>query len=91
MRIAPPRYAFHFDSSACAGCKACQIACKDKHGLEVGRLWRRVYEVTGGGWQRDGDAWSPDVFAFHLSIACNHCARPICAEVCPARALRQRA
>jgi len=84
------RYAFHLDSQACAGCKACQVACKDKHGLEVGRLWRRVYEVSGGGWQRTGEAWVPDVFAFHLSISCNHCERPICAEVCPARALRRR-
>jgi DMSO reductase iron-sulfur subunit len=84
------RYAFHFDSSACAGCKACQIACKDKHGLEVGILWRRVYEVTGGEWGRTGDSWVPDLFAFHLSIGCNHCARPICVEVCPSRALRQR-
>ncbi|MHC4079653.1 MAG: DMSO/selenate family reductase complex B subunit, partial [Planctomycetota bacterium] len=84
------RYRFHFDASACAGCKACQIACKDKHGLEVGRLWRRVYEVTGGEWRRSGSAWLSDVFAFHLSVACNHCQRPICVEVCPSRALRQR-
>ena len=84
------RYGFRFDASACAGCKACQIACKDKHGLEVGRLWRRVYEVTGGGWRRSGNAWVSDVFAFHLSIACNHCDRPICVEVCPSRALGQR-
>jgi len=85
-----PRYAFHFDSRACSGCKACQVACKDKHGLEVGRNWRRVYEVSGGGWQRRGEAWVSDVFAFHLSISCNHCEAPICAEVCPALALQQR-
>ncbi|MGD8538576.1 MAG: 4Fe-4S binding protein, partial [Candidatus Aminicenantes bacterium] len=23
--------AFYFDSSQCSGCKACQMACKDKH------------------------------------------------------------
>jgi len=92
MTLAPGRrrYAFRFDASACAGCKACQIACKDKHGLEVGRLWRRVYDVTGGEWRRDGDAWRSDVFAFHLSIGCNHCAKPICVEGCPSRALEQR-
>lgn len=84
------RYAFRFDASACAGCKACQIACKDKHDLEVGRLWRRVYDVTGGGWRRDGDAWRSEVFAFHLSIGCNHCAKPICVEGCPSRALERR-
>ncbi len=85
------RYAFSFDSSACSGCKACQVACKDKHNLPVGILWRQVYEVTGGGWTRHGSAWVSDVFAYHLSLACNHCERPICVEVCPANAITQRA
>ena len=84
-------YAFYFDSSACSGCKACQAACKDKHNLPVGILWRRVYEVSGGGWTRRDNAWVNDVFAYNLSMACNHCAKPICAEVCPARAITKRA
>jgi len=85
------QYAFYFDSSACSGCKACQVACKDKHGLEVGRLWRRVYEVSGGDWIQVGDAWTSSVFAYNLSIACNHCEKPICVEVCPAGAIYKRA
>ncbi len=85
------QYAFYFDSSACSGCKACQAACKDKHGLPVGVLWRRVYEVTGGGWTRQGEAWVSTVFAYNVSLACNHCERPICVEVCPAGAYTQRA
>jgi anaerobic dimethyl sulfoxide reductase subunit B (iron-sulfur subunit) len=84
------QYAFYFDSSACSGCKACQVACKDKHNLEVGRLWRRVYEVSGGGWQRQGQAWTTSAFAYNLSLACNHCAKPICLEVCPAAAIYKR-
>jgi anaerobic dimethyl sulfoxide reductase subunit B len=79
-------YAFTFDASACTGCKACQVACKDKHQLPVGVLWRRVYEVAGGGWQAHGAAWQTDVFAYNLSIACNHCMHPKCAGVCPADA-----
>jgi anaerobic dimethyl sulfoxide reductase subunit B (iron-sulfur subunit) len=66
------------------------VACKDKHDLEVGHLWRRVYEVTGGEWRQVGGAWVPDVFAYNLSVACNHCQKPICAEVCPARAITRR-
>ncbi len=85
------RYAFSFDSSTCSGCKACQVACKDKHDLPVGVLWRQTYEVTGGGWTRRGGAWESDVFAYHLSVACNHCVRPICVEICPANAISQRA
>ena len=85
------QYVFYFDSSACSGCKACQAACKDKHNLPVGLLWRRVYEVTGGGWTRRGEAWLSTVFAYNISLACNHCERPICVEVCPAAAITQRA
>ena len=82
--------AFYLDATACTGCKACQVACKDRNGLPVGLLWRRVYEVTGGGWWRQGAAWAQDVFAYHLSLACNHCERPACLEVCPAGAIRKR-
>ena len=101
-------YAFTFDASACTGCKACQIACKDKNNLPVGMLWRRVYEVSGGSWTNVGgrasrpDAetgvggpnpypvWETDVFAYNLSIACNHCVHPKCAGVCPTDAYVQR-
>lgn len=76
-------YAFTFDASSCSGCKACQIACKDKNNLPTGVLWRRVYEVSGGSWQQLGEAWTSDVFAYNLSIACNHCVHPKCAGVCP--------
>lgn len=84
------QYAFYFDSSSCSGCKACQVACKDKNGLETGVLWRRVYEVAGGEWLQMGKAWEPHVFAYNLSIACNHCEKPICLEVCPAGAYSKR-
>ena len=76
-------YAFTFDASACSGCKACQIACKDKNNLPTGVLWRRVYEVSGGSWQKQDETWATDVFAYNLSIACNHCVHPKCVGVCP--------
>lgn len=84
------RYAFYFDSSSCSGCKACQVACKDKNGLPEGVLWRRVYEVTGGDWRQAGPAWVADVFAYNLSVACNHCEQPLCLQACPAGAYTQR-
>jgi anaerobic dimethyl sulfoxide reductase subunit B (iron-sulfur subunit) len=81
-------YAFSFDSKFCSGCKACQAACKDKNNLPTGVLWRRVYEVTGGTWQNVGvgspnPVWENSVFAYNLSMSCNHCAYPKCAGVCP--------
>lgn len=75
--------AFTFDASACSGCKACQAACKDKNNLPAGVLWRRVYEVSGGTWQKNGEAWNHSVFAYNLSMSCNHCVHPKCARVCP--------
>jgi anaerobic dimethyl sulfoxide reductase subunit B (iron-sulfur subunit) len=83
-------YVFTFDASACTGCKACQVACKDKNNLPVGVLWRRVYEVSGGTWEQHGNAWMTDVFAYNLTIACNHCVHPKCAGVCPTDAYVQR-
>ncbi len=85
------RLAFYFDASACSGCKTCQMACKDKHDLGPGQLWRRVYEVTGGGWEKQGSTWQQDVFAYNLSMSCNHCEDPICVKNCPTRALCKRA
>jgi len=76
-------YAFRLDAAACTGCKACQVACKDENDLPTGMLWRRVYEVGGGSWARCGEAWTNDVFAWSLSLACNHCVHPKCAGVCP--------
>lgn len=83
-------YAFTFDARACSGCKACQEACKDKNQLQAGLLWRRVVEVSGGEWQAAGSAWTNTIFAYHLSLACNHCTHPKCAGVCPTDAYTVR-
>jgi anaerobic dimethyl sulfoxide reductase subunit B (iron-sulfur subunit) len=83
-------YAFLFDASSCKGCKACQVACKDKNNLPLGVLWRRVYEVCGGEWVQFGKAWINTVFAYHLSLTCNHCTHPKCAGVCPTDAFDVR-
>ena len=81
---------FRVDLASCTGCKACQIACQDKHDLAPGVLWRRVVEVSGGEWTRRGAAFIDGTFTYYVSVACMHCARPICAEVCPTRAMAKR-
>jgi anaerobic dimethyl sulfoxide reductase subunit B len=88
--MANKQLAFYVDLSACIGCKACQMACKDKNDLEVGRLYRRVYEVDGGEWVQNGPAWRSTVFAYYVPLACNHCQKPICVEVCPTQAMTKR-
>lgn len=63
---------FRLDMSRCIGCKACQVACKEKNGLPPGVYLRRAEgreTMEGRGVRYSG--------------ACNHCARPACAAVCP--------
>ena len=83
--------AFYFDASLCIGCKACQIACKDKHDLPLGVLWRRVFEYGGGSWVRQDGVMAPsNVFAYFVSTACQHCEIPLCRDVCPKAAITKR-
>ncbi len=83
--------AFYVNSEACIGCKACQVACKDKNNLAVGQFFRRVFEVSGGEWVQRGKTWENSVFAYTLSVSCMHCQDPLCMEVCPTGATFKRA
>ncbi|HML20885.1 MAG TPA: dimethylsulfoxide reductase subunit B [Aggregatilinea sp.] len=82
--------AFYYDQSVCTGCKACQIACKDDNDLEVGVLWRRVVELNGGNWIKQGATWVQNIVTYHLSMSCNHCEDGICLKVCPTGAMHKR-
>lgn len=80
---------FYFDQTLCNGCKACQIACKDKHDTPLGTNWRRVVEYSGGDWSLANGVFNHDTFTYYTSIACNHCDDPICAQVCPTTAMHK--
>ena len=67
----------------CIGCRACEIACKDKNGLPAGPRFRRVMYVEGGSF--------PDVYAYKVNMSCNHCAEPACLPACPSGAIWKRA
>lgn len=82
--------AFYFEQKYCTGCYTCQIACKDKNNLEVGEQFRKVYEVTGGNYIKKGNAIIQDIYAFWISVSCNHCIDPICVKKCPTGALKKR-
>ena len=67
----------------CIGCRACEMACKDKNGLPPGPRFRRVMYVEGGTY--------PDVYAYKVNMSCNHCAEPACLPACPTGAIWKRA
>jgi anaerobic dimethyl sulfoxide reductase subunit B (iron-sulfur subunit) len=81
---------FFLDTTACSGCKACQVACKDTHDLETGRLWRRVATVEGGEWVQRGAAWTTTAFAYSVSLSCMHCEKAACVGGCPTGAMHKR-
>ena len=54
-------------SKDCMGCHACEVACKQEHGLGVGPRFIKVIENA----------------PFYIPVYCHHCARPPCGEVCP--------
>ncbi len=66
----------------CIGCRACEIACKDKNGLPPGPRFRRVQYVEGGTY--------PEVYAYKVNMSCNHCAEPACLPACPTGAIWKR-
>lgn len=60
-----------FHKKNCMGCHACEVACKQEHGLGVGPRLVRVIEKA------------PEF----IPIYCHHCAKPPCKEVCPVDAI----
>ena len=72
-------YCFHFDMTACLGCKTCVVACKDKNNLPIGTQFRNVRSFEAGAF--------PKVGAYHASLTCNHCADPACVKNCSTGAM----
>ncbi len=88
------RATFYHNTDKCIGCKTCIIACKDKNNLQPGRKYRRVANLAGGRTTLDETAntLNPEkVFAYSISLSCNHCAKPACLENCPVQAIKKRA
>ncbi|MDR2240902.1 MAG: 4Fe-4S dicluster domain-containing protein [Zoogloeaceae bacterium] len=77
------QFGFIHNNVDCIGCRACEIACKDKNNLPAGPRFRRVMYIEGGRF--------PDVYAYKVNMSCNHCAEPACLPTCPSGAIWKRA
>jgi len=81
--VAVRQIGFYVDTTRCINCKTCEIACKDFNDASVGQRIRKVKTFEGGEF--------PTVFAYNVSMSCNHCEDPACAAACPSRAYTKRA
>lgn len=70
---------FYFDQTRCLGCRACQVACKDRNNLPVNILFRHVTSYETGE--------SRNYKLYNLAATCNHCASPACVANCPTEAM----
>lgn len=74
------QWGFLVDERKCTGCKACEVACKQRNKLEPGGPRLRRVQVTESG-------EFPDTKVARFSMSCMHCADPACMKVCPANAI----
>jgi anaerobic dimethyl sulfoxide reductase subunit B (iron-sulfur subunit) len=76
------QYGFCFDADRCVQCLTCEVACKAVHNIEPGTKWMRVVDIWGGVY--------PNVTRAFFALACMHCGKPACVEVCPTGAISKR-
>ncbi len=69
------QYRFHFDATACVGCRCCEVACNEQNNNPADTKWRRVGEMEGGEF--------PAFTQLFNSMSCNHCIDPECLRGCP--------
>lgn len=67
------RYRLTIIKEDCCGCHACEVACKQEHGLGIGPRLIRVEEKS----------------PFFIPLYCRHCAKPPCREACPVAAIER--
>ncbi len=86
------QYGFYFDNTRCTGCRTCVMACKDYKDLSETMTYRKVYDYEGGTWTaQDDGSYTTDSYAYHVSVACNHCTVPACIPACPQSAISKDA
>ena len=76
------QYGFYFDADRCVQCRTCELACKSVRDVEPGMKWMRVVEIWSGVY--------PDITRDFFALACMHCGKPACIEVCPTGAISKR-
>jgi len=81
------RYGMAFDYKLCINCRACEVACKEENGIQLGadkhRLWIHVEEPEGDFWDLDR------VKATFTQMQCQECEDAPCLKACKNEAIYQ--
>jgi anaerobic dimethyl sulfoxide reductase subunit B (iron-sulfur subunit) len=65
-------YGISYIKENCIQCHGCEVACKGWRNVELGVRWRRVENIWQGSY--------PEVKNISASVACMHCADPVCVK-----------
>jgi Fe-S-cluster-containing dehydrogenase component len=65
------------DYQSCIDCKACEVACKEENGVQLGADKQRIWVS-----QTEKSVFGEPFVALHPS-QCNHCQDAPCVDVCP--------
>ena len=76
------RYGMAIDLKKCMGCQTCATACKLSNNLPIGNWWN-VVKTDGGDTIDTAKGEYPNCSLQHYPVACQHCEKPACVEVCP--------
>jgi Fe-S-cluster-containing dehydrogenase component len=72
------------DAKKCMGCYACEIACREVHGIPPGKTsWIQIE-------RNDASREQAEQKGHYLPLVCVHCVSPPCVEACAEEAIAQR-
>jgi len=75
------RYGMAFDYKLCINCRACEVACKEENGIELGASQHRLWIK---GQDPEGDFWDLKTSeAFFMQMQCQECEEAPCLKACP--------
>lgn len=71
-----------FDYKLCINCHACEVACKEENGIDLGAKNHRLWIAEDG--ETQGDFWNIDASKVKfMQMQCQECEEAPCMKACP--------